>query len=334
MNKRTNLSKINAMKILLIGSGGRESAIAWKLSQSTKVTTIYVTPGNAGTENAKKCCNVSLHSINEYLMFAKDNKIDLTIVGPEQPLVEGIVDLFQKNKLNIFGPNHQAAMLEGSKIFSKNFMQQYGVATASYNSFTSPFAASAYIKNAKFPLVIKANGLAAGKGVEICKNFKEAQNTITKFMIDGAFKEASKSIVIEEFLKGTEASIICITDGKSMIPLVSAQDHKTIFDDNKGPNTGGMGAVAPNPHVTKEVMKDFVNNIMNPTLLGIKKEKFNFHGFIFFGIMITKDGCKCLEYNVRMGDPECQSIVPLMDFDLYQLFMDTLKDKLSNFKFK
>jgi phosphoribosylamine--glycine ligase len=248
--------------------------------------------------------------------------------------VEGIVDLFQKNKLNIFGPNHQAAMLEGSKIFSKNFMQRYGVATASYNSFTSPFAAIAYIKNAKFPLVIKANGLAAGKGVEICKNFKDAQTTITKFMIDGAFKEASKSIVIEEFLKGTEASIICITDGKTITPLVSAQDHKTIFDDNKGPNTGGMGAIAPNPHVTQEVMKDFVNNIMNPTLLGIKKEKFNFHGFVFFGVMITKDGCKCLEYNVRMGDPECQSIVPLMDFDLYQLFVDTLKNKLNNFKFK
>jgi phosphoribosylamine--glycine ligase len=321
------------MKLLLIGSGGRESALAWKLSQSKNVDTIYIAPGNAGTESFTKCCNVALHSNDEYLSFAKDNKIDLTIVGPEQPLVDGIVDLFQKQKLNIFGPNKKGAMLEGSKIFSKNFMKRYGITTASYNSFTSPFAALAYLKTAKFPLVIKANGLAAGKGVEICKNFKSAEDTVTRFMINASFQEASKSIVIEEFLKGIEASIICVTDGKTMVPLVSAQDHKTIFDGNKGPNTGGMGAVAPNPHITNEIMDDFIKNIMNPTLQGIKKEKFDFHGFVFFGVMVTKDGCKCLEYNVRMGDPECQSIVPLMNFDLLQLFLDTLKNKLDKFKF-
>jgi phosphoribosylamine--glycine ligase len=298
------------------------------------VDNIYVACGNVGTQLINKCCNVELHNNDEYLLFAKDNKIDLTIVGPEKPLVEGIVDLFRKNKLAIFGPSKVAAQLEGSKIFAKNFMERFNVNTAKYKTFTNPYAAMAYLKNAKYPLVIKANGLAAGKGVEICKNFKTAENTITNYMINGLFKEASKSIVVEEFLIGIEASIICVTDGKTMVPLISAQDHKTLYENNIGPNTGGMGAVCPNPYVTKEVMDDFEQNIMIPTLNGIKKSKLDYHGFIFFGVMITKDGCKCLEYNVRMGDPECQSILPLMDFDLLKLCQATISNQLDKFIFK
>jgi phosphoribosylamine--glycine ligase len=281
-----------------------------------------------------KCCNVELHSNEEYLSFAQDNQIDLTIVGPEKPLVEGIVDLFKKHKLNIFGPSQAGAELEGSKIFAKNFMERFGVKTAKYKTFTNPYAAVAYLKNAIYPIVIKANGLAAGKGVEICKNFKDAENIITNFMVNGIFKEAGKSIVVEEFLTGVEASIICVTDGKTIVPLISAKDHKTIHEHNKGPNTGGMGAVCPNPHVDKKVMLDFEKNIMLPTLKGIQKSKLDFHGFVFFGVMITKSGCKCLEYNVRMGDPECQSILPLMDFDLLKLCQATINNTLSKFTFK
>jgi phosphoribosylamine--glycine ligase len=213
-------------------------------------------------------------------------------------------------------------------------MKKYKVQTAEYKSFTNSYAAVAYLKNAKYPLVVKANGLAAGKGVEICKNFKQAESVVIKYMVNGLFKEASKSIVVEEFLTGVEASIICVTDGKTIVPLISARDHKTVFEDNTGPNTGGMGVVCPNPYVSKEIMDDFQRNIMLPTLNGIKKEKLNFHGFLFFGVMITKTGCKCLEYNVRMGDPECQSIVPLMDFDLLKLCQATIQNKLSSFKFK
>jgi phosphoribosylamine--glycine ligase len=281
-----------------------------------------------------KCCNVKLHSNQEILSFALDNKIDLTIIGPEQPLVEGIVDIFKKNKLPIFGPTKNAAQLEGSKIYAKKFMQEFGVKTAEYKTFSNSYAAVAYLKTATYPLVIKADGLAGGKGVEICKNFPSAEKVIINFMINGAFKDAGKTIVVEEFLTGVEASIICVTDGKTITPLLSAQDYKTIFEHNKGPNTGGMGAVCPNPHVSKKVIADFETNVMLPTLRGIQKRKLDYHGFIFFGLMITKNGCKCLEYNVRMGDPECQSILPLMDFDLLKLCQATIDDELKQFKLK
>jgi phosphoribosylamine--glycine ligase len=281
-----------------------------------------------------KCCNVNLNSNAEYLTFAKDNQIDLTIVGPEKPLVEGIVDLFKKNHLHIFGPSAAGAQLEGSKIFAKNFMERFKVQTAKYKTFTNSYAAISYLKTARYPLVIKANGLAAGKGVEICKNFKTAENVVINFMVNNVFKDAGKNIVVEEFLIGKEASIICVTDGKTMVPLITAKDHKTINEHNKGANTGGMGALCPNPYVNKDVLDDFTKNIMLPTLKGIKENKIDFHGFVFFGVMITKDGCKCLEYNVRMGDPECQSIVPLMNFDLYEMCLATIKNQLNKFSFR
>jgi phosphoribosylamine--glycine ligase len=303
------------------------------LAQSKHVESIYVSPGNAGTDMVDKCCNINLNTHKELLNFAKENNIDLTIVGPEKTLVEGIVDLFKKHKLNIFGPSKIAAKLEGSKIFAKNFMKEFKVKTANYKSFNNPYSALSYLKHASFPLVIKANGLAAGKGVVICNNFKTAQTTITQFMLQHSLEQAGKSIIIEEFLIGIEASIICLTDGKTMVPLISARDYKTIYENNKGPNTGGMGAISPNNYCTDKVMDDFIKNIMNPTLNGIKKSKMDFHGFVFFGIMITKNGCKCLEYNVRMGDPECQSIIPLMNFDLLEMFQMTLKNQLHKFKF-
>lgn len=319
------------MKILLIGSGGREHALAWKISQSKKVDKIFVSPGNAGTLLLNKCKNVKLDTNDERLKFAINNKIDLTIVGPEQPLVDGIVDLFERHKMSIFGPSKNGAQLEGSKIFAKKFMKQFGVATAKYESFTNCIKAKKYLNSISFPIVIKADGLAAGKGVNICFNKSEAIETIDKFMIKNIFKGAGKKIIIEEYLQGIEASIICVTDGKSIIPLMSAKDYKTIYENNVGPNTGGMGAICPNPYVNKTILKDFETNIMNKTLIGIKKTKMNFKGFVFFGVMITPKGCKLLEYNVRMGDPECQSIMMMIDFDIVDMFLSTINKKLDSF---
>ncbi len=321
------------MKILLIGSGGREHALAWKMAQNKKVTKIYVAPGNAGTAIEHKCENVALHSNNEYVKFAKANKIDLTVVGPEIPLVDGVVDLFKKNKLKIFGPNKKAAQLEGSKVFAKKFMQKHNIPTAKFGSFTNPKSAIKYLKEkCDFPIVIKADGLAAGKGVEICPDLKSAINCINEFMVKNIFKTAGSKVVIEEFLEGPEASIICITDGNTIYPFISSKDHKQVFDNDKGPNTGGMGAICPNPYVTKSVLNDFVKQIMLPTLNGLKKDKIDFMGFIFFGIMITKKGPKLLEYNVRMGDPETESILPLLKNDLVDVFNKALSKKLKDVK--
>lgn len=307
------------MKVMIIGNGGREHAIAWKVSQNPDVDKIYCVPGNGGTEYENKCENVKLESIDEYLKFALNNKVDLTIVGPEIPLTQGISDEFSKNDLKIFGPSKRAAMLEGSKSFAKEFMAKYGVKTAAYNVFANPIDAESYLKNSKYPVVIKADGLAAGKGVVICDNFENAKNTIDEFMINDIFKGSGKKIVIEEYLEGVEASILSITDGNIIVPFVSAKDHKEAYDGGKGPNTGGMGAIAPNPYCTADVMKDFKQNIMFPTLEGIKQEKLDYVGIIFFGVMITKKGAYLLEYNVRMGDPETQAILPLMESDLVEL---------------
>lgn len=318
------------MKILLVGSGGRESAIAFKIAQNEKVEKIYVAPGNGGTATYKKCENVNLTDIDELLVFAKNNKIDLTVVGPEEPLTNGIVDKFKSEGLKIFGPDKKGAELEGSKSFSKDFMKKYGVSTAEYEVFYDHKKAKEYLENCNYPIVIKADGLAAGKGVVICEEKKTALETIDLFMINDIFKGSGKKVVIEEFLEGIEASILSITDGKRIIPFLSAKDHKQIFDGNRGPNTGGMGVVCPNPYVTEEVLKDFYENIMDKTLIGIQKEEMDFKGIIFFGIMITKNGVKLLEYNVRMGDPETQSVLTLMKTDLLDLIEKAIEGKLDN----
>ena len=316
------------MKILLIGSGGREHALAWKIAKNNRVEKIYVAPGNGGTAKESKCENINITDIDELLEFALNNSIELTVVGPEDPLTKGIVDKFKENGLKIFGPSKEASRLEGSKSFSKDFMKKYGVKTAEYEVFYDSHKALDYLEGCSYPIVVKADGLAAGKGVAICENKEEAINAVKSFMIDDIFKGAGEKIVIEEFLEGVEASILSITDGQTIIPFISAKDHKQIFDGGKGPNTGGMGVLAPNPYVTDEVLRDFEENIMNKTLVGIREEGFDFKGIIFFGLMITKKGSYLLEYNVRMGDPETQSVLYLMESDLLEIIEAALRDEL------
>lgn len=322
------------MKILLIGSGGREHAIARKFAQNSKVEKIYCAPGNGGTALEQKCENINIVEIKELVKFAKDNNISLTFVGPEIPLIDGIVDLFNKENLRIFGPSKKAAMLEGSKSFSKEFMKKYNVKTAKYEVFTESNEAFKYLKDQEFPIVIKADGLAAGKGVYICDSLEEANSAVKDIMIDDIFAGAGNKIVVEEFLEGIEASILSITDGEIILPFVSAKDHKQIFDGGKGPNTGGMGVIAPNPYVTNKVKKEFELEIMKPTLLGLREENLDFKGIIFFGIMITKKGTYLLEYNVRMGDPETQSVLELMDSDFLELVNHSIDKNLKNFNLK
>lgn len=322
------------MKLLLIGSGGREHALAWKMAQNPKVEKIYVAPGNGGTAIQEKCENIDITDIDQLVQFAKQNVIDITIVGPEEPLTKGIVNTFKEEGLKIFGPAKNGAMLEGSKSFSKDFMKKYGIKTATYEVFTKSEDALSYLKDCEYPVVIKADGLAAGKGVIICQDNSEAVKAIDELMVSDAFNGAGATVVIEEFLEGVEASILSITDGKTIIPFLSGKDHKQIFDGDKGPNTGGMGVVSPNPYVTQDVMKDFKENIMDKTLIGIREEEFDFKGIIFFGIMITKKGVYLLEYNVRMGDPETQSVLYLMESDLVDLIKSALNEELEGMEIK
>lgn len=320
------------MKLLLLGSGGREHAIAWKLAKSPKVSKIYVAPGNGGTAIEDKCENVNITDIDELVTFAKENNIYLTVVGPEDPLTKGVTNKFKEAGLRIFGPDKAGAELEGSKSFSKAFMKKYNVKTAEYEVFTEIDPALQYVETCSYPVVIKADGLAAGKGVAICETKEDAINALKAYMIDDIFKGAGQKVVIEEFLDGVEASILSITDGKTIIPFISAKDHKQIFDGGKGPNTGGMGVLAPNPYVTEDVMKDFEENIMANTLRGIQAEGFDFKGIIFFGLMICEKGTYLLEYNVRMGDPETQSVLSLMESDLFEVIEAAMDEKLNETK--
>ncbi|MBL4936218.1 phosphoribosylamine--glycine ligase [Clostridium sp. YIM B02515] len=322
------------MKILIIGGGGREHAIAWKLSQSAKVHEIYCAPGNAGTALENKCKNIDITNYDELINFAVEEKIDITIVGPEVPLIDGIVDRFKERGLKIFGPSKAAAKLEGSKAFSKEFMKKYGVRTAEYEVFYNPKEAAEYLFRASYPIVIKADGAAAGKGVVIANNFEEAKKCIESFMIEDVFKGSGKKIIIEEFLDGVEASILAVTDGNVIVPFLSSKDHKRIYDKDKGPNTGGMGAICPNPYCTEEVLKEFKENILKPTLRGFKEEKMDYIGIVFFGVMICKKGVYLLEYNVRMGDPETQAVLPLMETDFTHVILEALNKNLSELKIK
>ena len=325
------------MKILIVGAGGREHAIAWKLAQNKNIEKIYIAPGNAGSKLIDIAENVELGSIREYIEFAKNNNIDLTIVGSEELLVQGIVDEFKKNNLKIFGPDKKAAILEGSKVFSKDFMRKYGIKTADYKVFDNPDEAEKYLKNCekeKFPIVIKASGLAAGKGVIIAQNLKEAEEAVKEIMIDKKFSSSGNQIVIEEYLEGKEASILSFTDCNVILPLLSAKDHKKIGENETGLNTGGMGVISPNPYVTDEIFEEFKKNIMNPTLRGIREEGMDFEGVIFFGLMITKKGLYLLEYNMRMGDPETQAVLPLMETDLLELLEKSFDKRLSEAKIK
>jgi len=323
------------MKILIIGSGGREHALAWKFAQSPQVEQIFVAPGNSGTNIEAKCKNVSpgdpaaVEGQEMLKQFALREKIDLTVVGPELPLAMGIADVFRAAGLAVIGPGKQAAQLEASKIYSKAFMAKYGVRAAKGSNFTDLEKARAFAAehfnatDTAAPLVIKADGLAAGKGVVIAEDLAEAEAALVSFMQNKSLGVAGTSILLEEFLKGKEVSVLAavsVTGGKGYIlPFISARDHKRRFDKGQGPNTGGMGAIAPVPDFSQAAQADFTQSILEPTLRGMKAERLDYRGFIFFGLMIHEDRCYLLEYNVRLGDPETQAVLPLMDFDLVDL---------------
>lgn len=308
------------MKVLIIGSGGREHAIAWKVAKSPRVEKIYCAPGNAGIEEFAECIPVSAMEFDKLLAFAKEQEIDLTVVGMDDPLVGGIVDVFEKEGLRIFGPRKSAAILEGSKAFSKDLMKKYGIPTALYEVFDEPEKALSYLEKVSFPIVLKADGLALGKGVLICQNLKEAKDGVTSIMLDKQFGEAGNRLVVEEFMTGREVSVLSYVDGKTIKTMTSAQDHKRAGDGDTGLNTGGMGTFSPSPFYTKEV-DDFCNkHVYQATVDAMAAEGREFKGIIFFGLMLTEKGPKVLEYNARFGDPEAQVVIPRMKNDIIDVF--------------
>jgi len=323
------------MKVLIIGSGGREHAIAWKVAKSPKVDKIYCAPGNAGIAEFAECVPIGAMEFEKLAAFAKENAVDLTVVGMDDPLVGGVVDVFEKEGLRVFGPRKNAAILEGSKAFSKDLMKKYNIPTAAYENFEDADEALAYLREkAEFPIVLKADGLALGKGVLICNTLEEAEEGVCTIMLDKKFGSAGNTLVIEEFMTGREVSVLSFVDGKTIKTMTSAQDHKRAKDGDEGLNTGGMGTIAPNPYVTKEVYDKFITEIMNPTLEGIKAEGMDFAGFIFFGLMITAKGVYLLEYNMRLGDPETQVVLPLLESDFINLLESGIDRKLSEIDVK
>lgn len=320
------------MKILVVGGGGREHTLVWKLVQSPHADEIYCAPGNPGIAEIGTCVDINVENIAELVEFSREMKIDLTVVGPEVPLVLGIVDAFRDAKLRIIGPTKQAAELEGSKSYSKHFMNKYNIPTAKFDEINTLAEGKIALGNYSYPVVIKADGLAAGKGVFICNNLNEAEASLETIMKDNAFGDAGSKVVIEEFLDGIETSVLCFVDNNSISPMVSSQDHKRIFDGDKGPNTGGMGTYSPNYVYTKQIEKQVEKEILLPTLKGIKSEGMDYRGIIFIGLMITKKGPKVLEYNVRLGDPETQVVLPRLETDLVEIFNAMLLNKLSETK--
>ena len=318
------------MKILVVGGGGREHAICWKLSKEANVEKIYCAPGNAGISNVAECIDIGDSDIENLLKFAKENQIDLTIVGPEIPLVAGIVDAFEKEGLKIFGPNKKCAQLEGSKSFSKDFMIRHNLPTAKYKEYTDLDEAISEIDSFGYPVVIKADGLAAGKGVVIPENREDAITTLKEMMSDKKFGKAGDKIVVEEFLNGIETSILAFVDNDTIVPMVSSKDHKKVFEGEAGLNTGGMGTFSPSEIYTDELAKEVQEKILDKTLEGFKKDNLNYKGILFVGLMITEDGPKILEYNVRFGDPETQSVLFRLDTDLNKIISAILDNNLKN----
>lgn len=322
------------MKILIIGSGGREHAIAWKLSNESNVKEIYCAPGNAGISDVAKCLNINETDTDSLVKFAKENKIDLTIVGPEVPLVNGIVDEFEKENLRIFGPNKKCSQLEGSKAFCKDFMIRHNIPTAKYKEYTDLEKAISEIDSFGYPVVIKADGLAAGKGVVISENKEDAISTLKDMMEDKKFGNAGEKIVVEEFLKGIETSILAFVDNDTIVPMVSAKDHKKVFNKEMGPNTGGMGTFSPSEIYTNELSEEIMVNVLQKTLDGFKKDNLNYKGILFVGLMITNEGAKVLEYNVRFGDPETQSVLFRLESNLSEIMDSIIDNNLKNIDIK
>lgn len=313
----------------MIGSGGREHALVWKIAQSKLTDKIFCAPGNGGISALAECMDIKVDDIEGLLQFCRKEKIDLTVVGPEAPLAAGIVDEFRKAKLRIFGPQKKAAQLEASKVFSKQIMAKYNVPTAAFKIFDDVAAAINHVENRSMPCVVKADGLAAGKGVVVAKSISEAVEAIKKIMQERVFGDAGNKIIIEDCLDGQEASILVFTDSKEVIPLVSSQDHKRIFDNDAGPNTGGMGAYSPAPIVTPELFKEILEKIVYRTIDGLVKEGIEYCGVLYAGVMLTKDGPQALEFNVRFGDPETEVILPRLKTDLVEVMLAASEGKLN-----
>ncbi|OGW81722.1 MAG: phosphoribosylamine--glycine ligase [Omnitrophica bacterium RIFCSPLOWO2_12_FULL_44_17] len=320
------------MKVLVIGSGGREHALVWKIKQSPLVEKIYVAPGNAGISQIAECVNINIDQYDRMIQFAESNHIDLTVVGPEKPLADGIVNRFRAKKLKIFGPVQEAAQLEGSKVFSKRIMAEAHVPTAVFEVFNSVDQAEKFICKKNPPFVIKADGLAAGKGVVISETREDANKTVRNIIQDRMFGESGKQIVIEEFLRGDELSVLLLTDGETIIPLASSQDHKRAYDNDEGPNTGGMGAYSPCSFVTDKDLKSIVEKTARPTIETLKRKGIIYQGLLYVGIMMTANGPYVLEYNVRFGDPETEAVLPRMKSDIVPVMVEIAEGKLKTKK--
>lgn len=318
------------MNILVVGSGGREHAIIKKIKENKKVETIYALPGNGGIALDATCVNIGAKDIDKIVEFAVSNKIDYAVVAPDDPLVLGAVDALNKVGIPCFGPNKDAAIIEGSKVFSKNLMKKYGIPTAQYETFNNIEDALKYLETSSIPVVIKADGLALGKGVIIAMTLEEAKDAVKSIMEDKIFGASGNNVVIEEFLEGPEVSVLSFTDGKVVVPMISSMDHKRSGDNDTGLNTGGMGTIAPNPFYTDEIAKECMETIFLPTIDAMNKEGRTFKGCLYFGLMLTKNGPKVIEYNCRFGDPETQVVLPLLKSDLLEVMMATTNGTLSD----
>ena len=317
------------MKVLIVGSGGREHAIAWSVAQSSKVDKIYCAPGNGGISQYAECVSIGAMEFDKLADFAKEKEIDLTIIGMDDPLVGGIVDVFEEKGLRVFGPRKNAAIIEGSKSFSKDLMKKYHIPTCHYEVFHSPEEALLYLESVSFPIVLKADGLALGKGVLICNTLEEAESGIATLMFDKQFGAAGETVVIEDFMTGREVSVLCYCDGTHIKPMTSAQDHKRAKDGDMGLNTGGMGTFSPSPFYTAEIQKICEEQIYQPTMDAMKAEGRDFVGILFVGLMLTEDGPKVLEYNARFGDPEAQVVLPRMKNDIIDVMEACIDGKLA-----
>lgn len=317
------------LRVLVIGNGGREHTIVWKCKQSPKVSEVFCAPGNGGIEKLATCVNIPVTDQEELLRFAQQMEIDLTIIGPEAPLNEGIVDLFTEQGLKIFGPSKQGAMIEGSKRFAKELMKKYQIPTANFESFTDPEEAKAYIRSQGVPIVIKADGLAAGKGVTVARTLEEAFHAIHQIMEEKVFGHAGSEIVIEEYLEGQEISLMAFVDSYTFQPMVISQDHKPIYDGDHGPNTGGMGAYSPVPQIPESIVNQAVDEILKPITQAFKEEKITYRGVLYAGLMITDQGPKVIEFNARFGDPETQVVLPRLQTDLVEILWSVVNDRLS-----
>jgi phosphoribosylamine---glycine ligase len=318
------------MKVLVVGSGGREHALVWKLAQSPEVSQVFCAPGNAGIASLATCVAIGVNDFASLAEFAQKEQVDLTVIGPEDPLLGGIVDYFEERGLAVFGPRKEAALLEGSKTFAKDIMKKYEIPTGAYRSFTDHNEALAYVREQGAPIVIKADGLAAGKGVTVAHALSEAEEALAAMMLDEVFAEAGSTVVVEQYLAGEEMTILSFVDGETVIPMVPSQDHKPVYDGDKGPNTGGMGTYSPVPHINESIVRQAIDTIVVPTAKAMVAEGRPFRGILYTGLIMTQEGPKVIEYNARFGDPETQVILPRLKSDLAGIFLAAVQGRLAD----